>query len=213
MLIAGYDTQLNRYTIEPLSYRSWYPNHIDRCPNQNLYPDPLFNHIRMSLFRNFRVIARGAAVFSGYISVRAVQSPDAYPRVADADSNHAFVEYRIPLPMTIEEFHRAQLYMVAEKSLKATNTSGGVEWIANAPFDNTDGHWGMSPITGIEVPRTQGQYTLKRYHLKSKFPAAVAAMMPSSAMYLVEEAWNAYPHTRTVLVSTYFDHAKFHVVS
>ena len=44
-------------------------------------------------------------------------------------------------------------------------------------------------------------------------PMVVAAMMPSSAMYLVEEAWNAYPHTRTVLVSTYFDHAKFHVVS
>lgn len=64
------------------------------------------------------------------------------------------------------------------KSLDATTAEkggGGIEILINEPYDNTDGHWGKSPITGITVPRTRGQYTLKRYHLKSKFPAAVVA--------------------------------------
>jgi hypothetical protein len=115
--------------------------------------------------------------------------------------------------MTVEEFERAQLYMIAQKSLATTGKSGGVEWLSNMPFDNTDGHWGVSAITGVVVPRTRGQYTLKRYHLKSKLPTVVCAMMPSSASHLVEESWNSYPHTRTVIVSPYFDHDKFHIVS
>jgi hypothetical protein len=108
----------------------------------------------------------------------------------------------------------------------------------NEPYDNTDGHWGVSKITGITVPRTKGQYTLKRsgyfklrkrqgsivaatflcrlssrrYHIKSKFPSVVVAMMPENAMFLIEECWNAYPHIRTVLVNAYFAVDKFHIV-
>ena len=115
------------------------------------------------------------------------------------------VEFRIPMPLTVEEYNRAQLHsepiscrmaayasvaggavtqillllaVTAMKSLDATNAEkggGGIEILINEPYDNTDGHWGKSPITGITVPRTRGQYTLKRYHLKSKFPAAVVA--------------------------------------
>jgi hypothetical protein len=96
------------------------------------------------------------------------------------------IEYRIPLPITVEEYHRAQLHMVAAKSLENTSSEGGIEWVRNEPYDNTDGHWGISPITGVEVPRTKGQYTLKRYHLKSKMPGAAVAMLPESAMFLIE---------------------------
>ncbi|RYG49170.1 hypothetical protein EON67_06915 [archaeon] len=39
-----------------------------------------------------------------------------------------------------------------------------------AGFRIADGRLGVSPITGVEVPRNKGQYTLKRYHLKSKMP-------------------------------------------
>lgn len=135
------------------------------------------------------------------------------PKPQPPKSSHGFIEYRIPLPMTVDEFERAQLFMIAEKSLAATGKDGGVEWLSNEPFDNTDGHWGVSPITGVVVPQTRGQYTLKRYHLKSKLPAVVCATMPSSATHLVEESWNAFPHTRTVIVSPYFDYDKFHIVS
>lgn len=84
----------------------------------------------------------------------------------------------------------------------------GVEWIKNEPFDNTDGHLGVSDITGVEVPKTKGQYTLKNYHIKSKIPGMVAAMLPESAMLLVEESWNSYPHCLTVLNNGYLDKEK-----
>jgi hypothetical protein len=94
------------------------------------------------------------------------------------------IEFRIPLPLSVDEFHRGQLAMVAQKALmlleagEAAAAAGGkagageaVEWIRNEPYDNRDGHWGVSPITGVAVPRNAGQYTLKRFHVKSKLPA------------------------------------------
>ncbi len=79
----------------------------------------------------------------------------------------------------------------------------GIEWIKNEPYDNTDGHWGTSSITGTVVPKNKGQYTLKRYHFKSKVPALLVSLAPADALFLVEEAWNAYPHCKTVLVNGY----------
>ena len=94
------------------------------------------------------------------------------------------IEFRIPLPLSVDEFHRGQLAMVAQKALmlleagEAAAAAGGkagageaVEWIRNEPYDNRDGHWGVSSITGVAVPRNAGQYTLKRFHVKSKLPA------------------------------------------
>lgn len=121
------------------------------------------------------------------------------------------VEYRIPLPLTTEEFHRGQLYMVAQQSLEATSDDEGVEWLKNEPYDNTDGHMGISEITGTPVPKNKGQYTLKRYLLKSKVPSIVAALVPSNALFLIEEAWNAYPHCKTVLVNGYMSKDKFKI--
>jgi hypothetical protein len=81
--------------------------------------------------------------------------------------------------------------------------SEGIEWIKNEPYDNTDGRWGASALTGTVVPRNKGQYTLKRYHFKSKVPGILVSVAPANALFLVEEAWNAYPHCKTVLVNGY----------
>lgn len=113
--------------------------------------------------------------------------------------------------MTLDEFQRGQLYFVALHSAETTNADGGVEIMINEPYDNRDGHWGVSKVTGIRVPLTRGQYTMKRYHIKSKFPSIVTAMLPENAMFLIEECWNAYPHIRTVIVNAYFSVDKFHI--
>ena len=55
-----------------------------------------------------------------------------------------------------------------------TGNGEGVEWAVNEPyqfsqtvlcirFDNTDGHMGISPITGVEIPHEKGMYTKKMY--------------------------------------------------
>lgn len=81
------------------------------------------------------------------------------------------VEFRVPMPMTTEEFRRGQLVMVADQTLQNTSGDEGILILYNHAYDNTDGHWGVSPITGTVVPKNTGQYTLKVYLLKSKVPS------------------------------------------
>lgn len=55
----------------------------------------------------------------------------------------------------------------------------------------------------VLTPLPCRQYTLKQYHFSSRVPGVLKALAPSSALFLTEESWNAYPRCRTVLVSGY----------
>ncbi|KAF0299117.1 Protein retinal degeneration B [Amphibalanus amphitrite] len=93
-------------------------------------------------------------------------------------------EYRIPLPLTVEEYRIAQLYMIAKKSRDETHGEGsGVEILVNEPYK--DG------------PGGNGQYTHKIYHVGSHLPGWFKNLLPKSALTVEEEAWNAYPYTKT----------------
>ncbi|XP_050292895.1 protein retinal degeneration B isoform X2 [Anthonomus grandis grandis] len=93
-------------------------------------------------------------------------------------------EYRIPLPLTVEEYRIAQLYMIAKKSREESSGQGsGVEILINEPYD--DG------------PGGKGQYTKKIYHVGSHLPGWIKSILPKTALMVEEEAWNAYPYTKT----------------
>ncbi|XP_076654424.1 retinal degeneration B isoform X6 [Halictus rubicundus] len=93
-------------------------------------------------------------------------------------------EYRIPLPLTVEEYRIAQLYMIAKKSREESQGAGsGVEIIVNEPYSNG--------------PGGNGQYTHKIYHVGSHLPEWFKSLLPRSALIVKEEAWNAYPYTKT----------------
>lgn len=93
-------------------------------------------------------------------------------------------EYRIPLPLTVEEYRIAQLYMIAKKSREESSGEGsGVEILVNEPYE--DG------------PGGKGQYTQKIYHVGSHLPGWFKSLVPKSALTVSEEAWNAYPYTKT----------------
>ncbi|KAH1011851.1 hypothetical protein HUJ04_001131 [Dendroctonus ponderosae] len=93
-------------------------------------------------------------------------------------------EYRIPLPLTVEEYRIAQLYMIAKKSREESSGQGsGVEILTNEPYK--DG------------PGGQGQYTKKIYHVGSHLPGWIKSILPKTALMVEEEAWNAYPYTKT----------------
>ncbi|ODM97627.1 Protein retinal degeneration B [Orchesella cincta] len=93
-------------------------------------------------------------------------------------------EYRIPLPLTVEEYRIAQLYMIAKKSREETKGAGsGVEIMTNEPYE--------------EGPGGSGQYTRKVYHVGSHLPGWFKSLLPKSALTVEEEAWNAYPYTKT----------------
>lgn len=100
-------------------------------------------------------------------------------------------EFRIVLPLSVEEYQVAQLYSVAQASKNETGGGDGVEVLKNHPFTNHEQYG-------------SGQYTYKIYHLKSKLPRWMAALAPAAYLEVHEEAWNAYPYCRTVITNPEF---------
>uniref|UniRef100_A0A1A8M945 DDHD domain-containing protein n=2 Tax=Nothobranchius TaxID=28779 RepID=A0A1A8M945_9TELE len=93
-------------------------------------------------------------------------------------------EYHIPMPMSVEEYRIAQLYMIQKKSREESCGEGsGVEILENKPY--TDG------------PGGTGQYTHKVYHIGMHIPSWFRSILPKAALRVEEESWNAYPYTRT----------------
>ncbi|XP_014453955.2 membrane-associated phosphatidylinositol transfer protein 2 isoform X4 [Alligator mississippiensis] len=93
-------------------------------------------------------------------------------------------EYRIPLPMSVEEYRIAQLYMIQKKSREETSGEGsGVEILENRPY--------------MDGPGGNGQYTHKVYHIGMHIPSWFRSILPKAALRVEEESWNAYPYTRT----------------
>jgi len=112
-------------------------------------------------------------------------------------------EYRISLPMTVEEYQVAQLYSVAEASKNETGGGEGVEVIKNEPYDNV-------PLLNGKF--TSGQYTYKIYHLASKVPGWIKMVAPKGSLEVHEEAWNAYPYCKTVLSNPGYMKDNFYIV-
>jgi len=112
-------------------------------------------------------------------------------------------EYRVTLPMTVEEYQVAQLYSVAEASKNETGGGEGVEVIKNEPYDNV-------PLLNGKF--TSGQYTYKIYHLASKVPGWIKMVAPKGSLEVHEEAWNAYPYCKTVLSNPGYMKDNFYII-
>jgi len=92
-------------------------------------------------------------------------------------------EYRIPLPLTLEEYQIAQRYMVSKISKQQTGNGEGIEIVESKPFDDENG---------------KGQFTHKILHIGSKIPGWMKSFIPTSALQVDEKAWNAYPYCKTM---------------
>ncbi|XP_072164053.1 phosphatidylinositol transfer protein alpha isoform-like [Diadema setosum] len=102
-------------------------------------------------------------------------------------------EFRVLLPMTVEEYKIGQLYSVAETSKEVTGGGDGVEVLENKPY--TRQKRGPSG----EMVEESGQYTYKKYHLEHKVPGFIRALAPKGSLEVDEEAYNAYPYCCTVI--------------
>ncbi|CAO3640160.1 unnamed protein product [Cunninghamella blakesleeana] len=92
-------------------------------------------------------------------------------------------EYRVINNCTLSEYQVGQLYATAMASKEQTGGGEGVEVVKNEPYEKENGE--------------KGQYTYKIFHLASRVPYFVRAVMPESALVIYEEAWNAYPYCKT----------------
>ncbi|XP_051576346.1 cytoplasmic phosphatidylinositol transfer protein 1-like [Myxocyprinus asiaticus] len=103
-------------------------------------------------------------------------------------------EYRICMPLTVDEYKIGQLYMISKHSSEQSGGGEGVEVVRNEPC--TD------PTCGA------GQITEKRIYLNSKLPAWMRRFVPM-AFYVTETAWNFYPYTITEYTCSFLP--KFHI--
>lgn len=102
-------------------------------------------------------------------------------------------EFRVLMPLSLEEYQIGQTHMVIKLQQQSTTGDEGVEVLENRPFE--DDEFG------------KGQYTYKVYRLKSKVPSWLTRFAPANALNLEEESWNAFPKCKTVIKCPYF--AKF----
>lgn len=109
-------------------------------------------------------------------------------------------EYRIPMPLCVDEYRIAQLYMIAKKSrLESEGEGSGVEILVNEPY--TDG------------PGGNGQYTDKLYHIGSHLPVWLRGFLPKSLSTIKEEAWNAYPYSKNKICTPFMDRFSIEIES
>lgn len=111
-------------------------------------------------------------------------------------------EYRIILPISVEEYHIAQLYGVAEASKNETGGGEGIEVKENKPKK-----YMLASDPNKEVK--DAQYTEKIFHLQSKVPSYVKKMAPSGSLEMMEIAYNGYPYCRTVYSNPQYMKDKF----
>jgi len=103
-------------------------------------------------------------------------------------------EYRIVLPITVDEYQVAQLYSVAESSKNETGGGEGVEVRKNEPYP--EGEEANKNSLG-----RKGQYTHKLFHLESRVPSFIKMIAPKGSLTIDEKAWNAYPYCKTVITN------------
>ncbi|CAH1801375.1 unnamed protein product [Owenia fusiformis] len=110
-------------------------------------------------------------------------------------------EFRVVLPMTVEEYQVAQLYSVAEASKNETGGGEGIEVKENNPFTGDPDPKDTGPLGPYDESKTytSGQFTHKIYHLQSKVPKWISLLAPKGSLDIVEKAWNAYPYCRTII--------------
>ncbi|XP_031563320.1 cytoplasmic phosphatidylinositol transfer protein 1-like [Actinia tenebrosa] len=91
-------------------------------------------------------------------------------------------EYRISMPLSVEEYRIGQLYMINRHSNEQSDTGEGIHVVKNEECE--DEKYG------------KGRLTEKRIYLSSRLPTWVRSYIPN-LFYVVEKAWNFYPFTIT----------------
>lgn len=110
------------------------------------------------------------------------------------------VEFRIPLPITVDEYHVCQRYTVAQSSLETTaTTSDGVQCLVSEPFE--DEHQG------------KGQFTHKRISAAGKVPGWLLSLLKKEWLTMDEKSWNAYPKLKTCYESSFIPNLQFTILS
>jgi hypothetical protein len=107
-------------------------------------------------------------------------------------------EYRIAMPLTVDEYHIGQLYMIARHSNEQSQGGDGVEVVVNRECSEDEENMNDNQKAFLKEreKHTKGQFTEKRIHLSSRLPFWLQAVTPR-VFYVTEKSYNFYPLTIT----------------
>ncbi|CAM6047633.1 unnamed protein product [Sphagnum compactum] len=108
-------------------------------------------------------------------------------------------ELRVVLPMTVEEFRRAQRYANFKTNELNISESQGGQLLSILPYEHDV--WG------------EGQYTHSLYRLGDRLPDWVSKLVPSNALVIDEKTWMAYPYIHTIISIPFFQKLKIEMWS
>ncbi|GFE53838.1 hypothetical protein BaOVIS_012420 [Babesia ovis] len=92
------------------------------------------------------------------------------------------IEFRIPLPISLEMFQRCSLYLVTQASIKEVETGSAFEIVTNEPCERN----GLS-----------GRHSIKRYHFGKNLPSWLQAILGKELTVVSEESWATFPYIFT----------------
>jgi hypothetical protein len=101
-------------------------------------------------------------------------------------SHFQIYEYRIPMPMTLEEFDVGRNFMVSRVNQLESDGAGGKAVEIISMKQNNHSLYGA------------GQHSVKRYNIAKRMPAWLRSLT-SVPLVLKEDAWNHYPFTQAIL--------------
>ena len=103
------------------------------------------------------------------------------------------IEYRIKLPLNLNQYQVAHLYTIMEMSKEFTSLGEGVEILENVPCDYACLPKPDHSRKGVgDVQRTS-----KRYHI----PSTLAEVAGLPDCILAESAFNEFPHSKTIIIA------------
>ncbi|KAL7076069.1 hypothetical protein ACQ4LE_004716 [Meloidogyne hapla] len=108
-------------------------------------------------------------------------------------------EYRIVMPMTAAEFRIGRAFSYVEEEQNQTRKGEGVEIVQDEPFDN---------IPLCQGRYTEGQFTHKIYHMRSKIPSLIRPFVPSSLTRIHEHSWGSFPYLLQELFTPEWDESR-----
>ena len=89
-------------------------------------------------------------------------------------------EYRIVMPLSVDEFRRGQRYTIARAERDAVEEGVGIMLLVSEHCQHES--------------HGEGVHQIKRFYINSYLPAWVQPFIPTNSFYVVEESWNYYPN-------------------
>ncbi len=118
-----------------------------------------------------------------------------FTRFATAWEMVRVVEFRVCMPLSMEEYERGFIFALAKTTEQTSKDGEGVETKRNEHFVNPE---------ATDPRMEEGAYALKVLHMGARVPKLVRLLTPKNALMLVEESWNCFPYCKTVYASPYF---------